>query len=241
MAARLQTHRWSARSAAPILLAAATSHAHADGTDANPLLTVEGMTAHEVLAKPTRHAGRDGSHVTVAPDHKSIEQGGCDNCTLLMVDGIDFGNGTIEIDVAGAPTSGAPDWARGFGGVVVRADAAATTYEGVYLRPLNAVAGDQLGRNHTLQYFSYPDFPWHALRKSDPGAYESYAPLEPGAGTHLRLEVEGDRAELYVNHADEPALVVGDLKHGPDLRGTIGLFTEPATDAYFRNLIVTHQ
>ena len=28
---------------------------------------------------------------------------------------------------------------------------------------------------------------------------------------------------------------------GADARGTIGLFTEPTTDAYFRNLVVTHR
>lgn len=212
----------------------------AAGTDARPLLTTENATPREVIAAPVRFKGYDGLKVVVSPDHKEMEQGGCDNCTFLELDNIDFRDGRIEIEVAGQPKPNAPKWARGFVGVVLRVDSTAKTWEGVYLRPLNAVEQNQVQRNHTVQYFSYPDHPWHELREKSPGAYETYAPVKPGEWTHLRIVVKDRSLKLFVNHGDEPVLVVSDLKLGPDARGTVGLFTEPETEAYFRNLVITH-
>lgn len=222
-------------------LAALSALSAIAGTQTFPLTTLDGTTQHEVITTPVRYQGFDALHVTVAPDHKSIEQGGCDNCTFTALDGIDFSSGTIEIEVAGKPIMNAPAWARGFVGIIFRADVAAGTYEGVYLRPKNAAAPTQIQRNHTVQYFSTPDHPWHVLRKEAQGRYEAYAPVETGAWTKMRVDVDGTVMRLFLNGASAPALVVNDLKLGADQRGTIGLFTEPATDAYFRNLVVTHR
>ncbi len=208
-------------------------------TQTFPLTSLEGTENHEVITTPVRYKGFEALHVTVSPEHKSIEQGGCDNCTFTSLDGIDFSNGSIEIEVAGKPVENAPNWARGFVGILFRADVAAGKYEGVYLRPRNATAKTQIQRNHTLQYFSIPGHPWHALRKETPGHYESYAPLETGAWTKMRVDVDGTTMRLFLNGSSTPALTVNDLKLGADQRGTIALFTEPATDAYFRNLVVT--
>ena len=49
--------------------------------------------------------------------------------------------------------------------------------------------------------------------------YESYADMEAGAWTTMRIEVAGTKARLYVNGASQPCLVVNDLKHG-DRPGT---------------------
>jgi len=215
--------------------------AQADMTDSRSLTTTEGTTPHDVTASVTRYQGYDGLLVKVAKDHKTREEGGCDNCAFLALDGFDFHNGTIEIEVAGRPSEKAPKWARGFVGLVFRASPDAKTFEGVYLRPLNAIEEDQSRRDHTVQYFSYPDYPWHKLRETAPSAYESYAPIKPGEWTHMRLDVEGQTVKLTLNHASEPSLIVTDLKHGADQRGLIGLFTEPHTEAYFRNLTVTHR
>ncbi len=216
-----------------------TASAASAETKTYPLTTLEGTTNKEVVATPVVYKGQEGLHVTVSPEHKSIEEGGCDNCTFVALDGIDFANGTIEIEVAGKPTEGAPDWARGFVGIILRADLEADTYEGLYLRPLNATADTQIQRNRTVQYFAYPDHPWHVLREATPGHYESYAPIEVAEWTSMRIDVDGEELRLYLNGAETAALVVADLKLGADQHGTIGLFTEPATDAYFRNLVVT--
>ena len=62
--------------------------------------------------------------------------------------------------------------------------------------------------------------------------------LETGAWTHLRIEVGGTRAKLFVNGATQPALIVNDLKRGA-VSGQIGLWIGAGTEAYFRALTVT--
>jgi hypothetical protein len=96
----------------------------------------------------------------------------------------------------------------------------------------------QLRRNHPVQYFSFPDYPWHRLRSETPGMYETYADLEEGVWTKLRIDVNGDMARLYVNGVEQPTLIVNDLKLGADASGKLGLWVGPGTEAYFANLEV---
>ncbi len=146
-------------------------------------------------------------------------------------------NGEISIDVAGLPAPGAPEGARGFIGVAFRVQRDPLRYECFYIRPTNGRADDQLRRNHATQYISYPDFPWFLLREKHPGVYESYADMQPGAWTPLRIVVNGTRAQLFVNNGDQPALIVNDLKHG-DSTGSIALWIGQGTEAYFGPLTV---
>lgn len=155
-----------------------------------------------------------------------------DEDVLALLDGPDFRNGTIELDVAGAPRADAPPDVRGFIGVSFRTGASGEWSEVFYLRPTNGRAGDQLRRNHSVQYQSNPEYPWYRLRKEQPGVYESYADMEAGAWTSMRIEVEGTSAKLYVNGASQPCLVVNDLKQG-DRAGRIALWSHVTTDAYF--------
>ena len=68
--------------------------------------------------------------------------------------------------------------------------------------------------------------------------YEAYVDLDAGAWTKMRIEIAETKARLYVNGAEQPCLIVNDLKLG-DVRGKIGLWAYIATDAYFSNLKVT--
>jgi len=70
------------------------------------------------------------------------------------------------------------------------------------------------------------------LREQSAGQYESYVDLEAGAWTSMRIVVSGRRAELYVNRAAQPCLIVSDLKLG-DAHGRIALWAHSSTDAYF--------
>lgn len=159
--------------------------------------------------------------------------------TFVKINTLDFGNGTIEIDLAGVPGTGASDQARGFVGIAFRINDDNSKFECFYLRPTNGRADDQLRRNHSAQYFSFPEYPWHRLRKEVPGMYETYVDLLPGEWTKVRIEVNGAAAKLYVHDNSQPTLLVSDLKHGADLRGKIGLWIGPGTDAHFANLMVT--
>src|SRR5262249_38731803 len=124
------------------------------------------------------YRGSRAVHLVPAP-----ETAGKDEDVLALLDCAPFRDGTLELDVAGAPRPGTPPGARGFVGLAFRAGEHGEWAEVFYLRPTNARCDDQLRRNHSVQYVSHPDFPWHRLRAEQPGKYESYADLEPGAWT----------------------------------------------------------
>jgi len=156
---------------------------------------------------------------------------------LALVANTNFQDGTIDVDVAGAPLPGSSAGARGFIGVAFRVAPHADHAEVMYIRPTNGRADDQLRRNHSTQYISDPGFPWYKLRQDSPGQYESYVDLEPGVWTHLRIVVSGTTARLFVNGAAQPCLVVTDLKQGMR-SGQIALWANIETDAYFGALTI---
>lgn len=158
---------------------------------------------------------------------------------LALVRDLEFASGTIEVELAGAPDVGAGQDARGFVGIAFRVQEDRQTYDAFYLRPTNGRAGDQERRNHSVQYISHPEWPWNRLRKETPSRYESYVDLAPGEWTKIRIEVDGQRARLYVHGNEQPTLVVNDAKSGADARGKVALWLEPGTVAHFRNLTVT--
>ena len=156
---------------------------------------------------------------------------------IALIPGVEFQDGVIELDVAGDVVEHPIPGARGFAGVAFRVQPAAPSYEAFYLRPLNARAEDQLQRNHSVQYISTPEFPWERLRKETPGKYETYVDMRPGEWNHVRIEVHGVKARLSVNGAEQPTLVVNDLKHGVT-KGGLALWVGPSTVAHFANLKV---
>jgi hypothetical protein len=188
-----------------------------------------------VTVKAARYGGSDALEVRLSGPYL-----GPDKDTFAFVPDVDFHDGTIEVDVAGSPLPDAPPGARGFVGIAFRIDAAVGSFscEGFYIRPTNGRAEDQVRRNHSTQYFSYPGHDFERLRREAPGQYESYADLVPGEWTHLRLEVSGAAARLFVGTAPQPVLIVHDLKHGPDAHGTVGLWVDNGTDGHFRNLSI---
>jgi hypothetical protein len=111
--------------------------------------------------------------------------------------------------------------------------------EGIYLRPTNGRADDQVRRNHATQYFPYPGYDFDRLRRDAPARYESYVDVVPAQWTRIRIEVSGSRAELFVGEAAQPALIVTDLKRGAQARGTVGLYVDNGTDGHFCNLRIT--
>jgi hypothetical protein len=156
---------------------------------------------------------------------------------IAILSGSDFKDGTIEVDLAGAPKAGAVEAARGFIGIAFRVQERGSRFECFYLRPTNGRSDDQLRRNRSTQYISHPDYPRQRLRQENPGVYESYVDLEPGAWTKVKIVVTGTKAQLSVNGADQPCLIVNDLKPG-ESSGKIALWIGVGTDGYFTNLQV---
>jgi hypothetical protein len=161
---------------------------------------------------------------------------GVDEPTFVKIKGLQFRNGTIEVKVLSRLLKNAPEFARGFIGIAFRINDSNTKYESIYIRPTNGRAEDQVQRNHSIQYYSYPDYKFDRLRKESPERYESYADMGLNEWITLRLEVRDAQAKLFINKNKQPSLIVNDLKHGPNASGAIALWVETGTEGFFRDL-----
>lgn len=185
---------------------------------------------HDVAASAVEYGGRQALRL--------IDPDGERRAGLAVLRDATLRDGTIELDVAGrrAPHAHVDD--RGFIGIGFRMSHDGAEGELVWLRPENGRSDDQLRRNHSTQYASPPKWTWYRLRTEDPGRYESYVDLVPGAWTRMRVEVEGVRMRLYVHDAEQPCLVVDDLKLG-EREGRIALWIGAGTEGFFSGLELT--
>ena len=201
-----------------------------------PLDKVAGLTLHHTTATPVTFKGKPALKLVARSDAPT----GANRVDFLaLVDGVEFSSGTIEVDLVGEPGTGAGGGARGFVGVAFRVQPDRRAYDCFYLRPTNGRAEDQERRNHAAQYISHPDFPWFTLREKTPSRYESYVDILPAEWIHMKIEVNGDKARLYVNGAEQPALIVNDVKTGATAKGAVALWFEGSTIAHFANLKIT--
>lgn len=179
--------------------------------------------------------GKDVVKVTKNPAIKEVDQP-----TFVKIKGTNFKNGTIEVSVLSRLLPDAPEIARGFIGVAFRINDDNTKFESIYIRPTNARADDQIRRNHTLQYFSFPDFPFSKTRKETPEKYESYTDMALNEWIKIKITVKDSKAQLFINDAVHSCLIVNDLKHGADTSGAIGLWVDVGTEGYFSDLKISN-
>ncbi|WP_157899724.1 hypothetical protein [Luteitalea pratensis] len=215
------------------------------------LESAAGLRLHNVTAEPATLDGKRGLRVrfdeavrrrmeAMTPQEREAAlKSGEVSEQLPIIDGLEFGNGVIEAEIAGTPRTDVFKDARGFVGIAFRVQEDLRSYDAFYLRPTNGRADDQLRRNHSVQYISHPDWPWPRLRKETPEKYESYVDLVPGVWTRVRIEVRAAQARLFVHGQAQPTLIVNDVKSGPNARGGVALWIDVSTDAHFRNLTVT--
>ena len=128
-----------------------------------PLDSAAGLILHNTQAAAVSFEGKSALKLTATPAaapaaKKSPSQKGGAGAGeanradhLAIVEGVDFTNGTIEVDLAGEPGPGAAGGARGFVGVAFRVQPDRRTYDCFYLRPTNGRADDQERRNHSAQ------------------------------------------------------------------------------------------
>jgi hypothetical protein len=204
-----------------------------------PLEAVERLRFHNVTAEPAMLQGKKGLKATISEEaRRRMSQTQQYAQGLVWIEGLDFSNGVIEAEIAGALAPEAGGEARGFVGIAFRVQEDLKTYDAFYLRPTNGRADDQERRNHSAQYISLPEWPWSRLRKEMPGKYEAYVDLVPGTWTRVKIEVRREQARLYVHDNEQPALIVQDVKSGANGHGGVALWLEPGTVAHFRNLTV---
>lgn len=147
----------------------------------------------------------------------------------LVIDGgaavlkdFEMRDAVIDVDVS-TPAK------RGFFGLMFRIDKEGANYEEVYLRQHKSGLPDAMqytpvlntGRN--WQIYNGPGFT---------GAVD----IPRDEWFHLRLEVVGAQAKLYVKDMDQPALVMNDLKSGVQ-KGQVALYTLTGT-TYFTNFAI---
>ena len=207
------------------------------GTYAQQIKLVEGnLVANKVYMSTMKYQGK--AVVKVIKDSTIKE---ADEPTFVRIKNIDFKDGIIEVNVLSRllPTAAPTD--RGFIGLAFRINDNNSKFECIYIRPTNGRADDQLRRNHSIQYFSFPDYKFQRLRKECPEMYESYADMGLNEWTKMKIIVKGNQAKLFLNNNKQPSLIVNDLKHGADASGAIGFFVDVGTEGYFSDLKVTTQ
>lgn len=162
-----------------------------------------------------------------------------DEPTFVKLQGVDFKDGTIEVNVLSKLLRDAPEFS-GFIGVAFHINDDNSKFECIYIRPTNGRADDQVRRNHSIQYFAYPDYKFPRLRKESPEKYESYADMALNEWIKMKIVVNGTQAKLFLNDKKEPSLIVNDLKLGANQASGVGLFVDIGTEGYFTNLKITN-
>jgi sugar lactone lactonase YvrE len=133
---------------------------------------------------------------------------------------VEFENGVIEVDIA-------VDGKTSYPGILFRMQSE-KDYERFYIRPHRA------GR--------YPDALQYTPGFNGIDGWQLYngngctagAEMLTDRWVHLKMEVFGTQAKVFLGDAEQPALIITDLKHGVT-RGTIGLMGPKDKTAYFSN------
>jgi hypothetical protein len=151
----------------------------------------------------------------------------------------DFENGTIEVKLFSQIQNPRPySGVAGFIGIFFRVKENDSAFESIYLRPKVGRVNNQQYRNHTVQYFSYPHAKFDTLRKIAPFKYEGSAPVALNEWIKMRIEVNGETAELFINDMKYSSFIV-DKMLGKNKIGGVGLYVDIGTIGYFKDLKVT--
>jgi sugar lactone lactonase YvrE len=144
----------------------------------------------------------------------------CLEGTAILAD-VAFSDGVIEVDIA---VSGA----RSYPGIIFRRQSP-TDLERFYVRPhrSNGAFSDALQYTPVINGVAG----WQ-LYSGD--GFTGFATIPSGEWVHVRLEVKGTQARVFVGDGDDPDLVIHELKHGISA-GAIGLMGPKDGTAYFSN------
>ena len=161
-----------------------------------------------------------------------------DENTYTKLNDLSFHNGTIEVDVCGKLLPDAPDYARGFIGIVFRANENDSEFESFYIRPTNGKdCTDPVRKAHGCQYFSYPGYTFSYFREFGITEYEGQVDtIALNEWSHIKAEIRDDQGIFWVDGVK--VLEVSGFKHGPKASGSVGLYVDIGTDGYFRNLSI---
>lgn len=161
-----------------------------------------------------------------------------DENTYAKLKDLSFHNGIIEVKMLSRLLPDAPDFARGFIGIVFRVTENDSEFESYYVRPTNGRHPDPTRRMHGSQYFAYPGYTFTYFREHNISTYEAPVDIALNEWITLKAVIVDDQATFYVNDLNKPALIVRDLKHGPTARGSLGFYVDTGTEAFYKDLKV---
>lgn len=154
---------------------------------------------------------------------------------VAWIDGVNFANGSIELDIKGKDVLQQSFVGVAFHGVDEK------TLDAVYFRPFNFHAADSVRRIHAVQYISHPDFPWNVLRETQNARYEKAIPFapDPNEWFHVNIVVDYPHVTVYVNNSSSPCLSVDKLNDRQT--GKIGLWVGNTSGGEFANFVITNK
>jgi hypothetical protein len=154
---------------------------------------------------------------------------------VAWLEGVNFANGSIEVDIKGKDVLQQSFVGVAFHGVDEK------TLDAIYFRPFNFHATDSVRRIHAVQYVSHPDFPWNVLRETQNAKYEKaipYAP-DPNEWFHVKIVVDYPQLTVYINNSTSPCLSVDKLNDRQS--GKVGLWVGNTSGGEFANLAISNK
>jgi len=205
------------------------------------LLTASGVVGQKKAIEPSLAELAEGKGLRVfnrsvsalsEGAKKGVRLGESPGDGVAYLQGIEFTNGMIELDVRGRDLQQQSFVGVAFHGVDGQ------TYDAVYFRPFNFRAEDPERRRRAVQYIAHPTYTWQKLRAEQPGKYEqAINPVpDPNAWFHIRVVVASPKVSVFVSDAKEPSLVVEQMSSRK--RGLVGLWVGNNSAGDFANLKV---
>jgi sugar lactone lactonase YvrE len=139
---------------------------------------------------------------------------------VAVLPDVEFMNGVVEFDMAVTTAD-----QRSYPGFTFRVQDM-NNYERFYVRPHAAPIYP-----NALQYTPVINGITGWQLYSGEG-FTARAEVPPNEWIHIKMEISGTQARLFMNHSETPALIIPELMHG-EVSGSIGLMAEPARLAYF--------
>ena len=152
---------------------------------------------------------------------------------LMILKGLDFSNGTIELDIKGTNKPQQSFVGFAFHGQDVN------IYDAVYFRPFNFKSQDEVRRSHSVQYISMPGNDWETLRNKFPGKFENKIATPPGGDDwfHVKISVKGKQVLVFVNNEVNASLQVEKLNDNNS--GGFAIWMGNNSSGSFANLKIT--
>jgi hypothetical protein len=168
-------------------------------------------------------------------DKKGIRFSKNENDGIAWLKGVEFSNGSVELDIRGKDV-----YQQSFVGIAFHG-LDDKTLDAIYFRPFNFQSSDPVRKIHAVQYVSHPDNTWNVLRDKHNGTYEKAVTPSPKGNDwfHVKILIKYPEVNVFVNGNSEPSLTIEKLNARKI--GKIGLWVGNNSDGDFANLQIAPQ